>query len=405
MPAPPGHEIAASPELRVLLDIARTRVSSERSRRIRAALDGPLDAAALVTLAERHGLVPLLHHHLGVPGALPVPERQRLVSLARNSAMVNLALVAELHRLLDDLDASAIPVVPYKGPALAASLYGNFTLREFRDLDLLVRPSDVPRIQELLMRRGYLSEGTPAGLPLSLVLREACEIQFCRRRGRAVVEVHWALMPGYLMSGMDEGVWERLVPSVLGHRQVRALSTEDLLVFLCAHGAKHGWERISWLTDVAECVSSAAALDWDAVMMRARETRARRALGLGLLLARDLLDAPVPGDVLDRPDLSARDPSLRALANSVLARWDAGQPLRARDTVRFHLATRDGAGDRVRYLALRAVNLNEHDWGLMALPPALAGLYYPLRLVRLAAEGIARLRAAGRHVARVAAIK
>lgn len=40
-----------------------------------------------------------------------------------------------------------------------------------------------------------------------------------------------------------------------------------------------------------------------------------------------------------------------------------------------------------------------------AATPALAGLYYPLRLVRLAAEGIARLRTPGRHVARVAAIK
>ncbi len=379
-------------ELRVLLDVARTRLSRERRHHVQSTIAGGLDADRLLALAAGHGLVPLLHHHLGATGELPEPAHERLRVAARESAMLNMALYAELHRLLDALDAAAIPVVPYKGPALAVSLYGNIALREFRDLDLLVRPEDVLRVKPLLLDRGYRPEYSLSEAAERIHLRESCDYQFGRSRGRGVVEVHWALLPRYLSRPMESGCWQRLVPRMLGNRQVRGLASEDLLLYLCGHGTKHGWERLTWLVDVAECVRADAGLDWDRLRMRAELLKASRVLRLSLAMARDHLSLELPDEISSWIDEDGELPRvMRSIANG----WHDPRPRRAITTTLMHLATRDTPEERFRYLVKRATNLNEHDWSFVALPESLVGLYYPLRVVRLAGEGLAKMGKTG----------
>jgi hypothetical protein len=87
---------------------------------------------------------------------------------------------------------------------------------------------------------------------------------------------------------------------------VLALSPEDLLLHLCLHSAYgHGWKQfdggLRQLADIAAVVRHhAATLDWHRVGQRAHDWRAERCVWLGLVTARDLLQAPVPDAVLDR---------------------------------------------------------------------------------------------------------
>ena len=41
-------------------------------------------------------------------------------------------------------------MVPVKGPVLASTAYGDIAMREFVDLDILVRPSDVASAMTIL---------------------------------------------------------------------------------------------------------------------------------------------------------------------------------------------------------------------------------------------------------------
>ena len=61
----------------------------------------------------------------------------------------------ELLKLLQLFEAHQIPVLPYKGPALAQALYSNLSLRSFCDLDLLIHPQDLIRVKPLLVAEGY----------------------------------------------------------------------------------------------------------------------------------------------------------------------------------------------------------------------------------------------------------
>jgi len=76
-----------------------------------------------------------------------------------------------------------------------------------------------------------------------------------------------------------------------------ALSVEDELVLICIHGAKHFWERLMWIADVAALVSRQTGIDWERVADSARAVGAERMVHAGLRLASDLLKMQLPGKV------------------------------------------------------------------------------------------------------------
>jgi hypothetical protein len=89
-----------------------------------------------------------------------------------------------------------------------------------------------------------------------------------------------------------------------------------LLIVLCVHGSKHAWELLKWVCDVAELLRSQPNLDWDQIISCASNWRCRRMLYMGLSLAHQLLDAPLPEKVL----ISLKDETdVRALSHRMPA--------------------------------------------------------------------------------------
>lgn len=62
---------------------------------------------------------------------------------------------------------------------------------------------------------------------------------------------------------------------------------------LSVHGAKHFWERLNWLLDVAE-LTAGQPVDWHLTIRIAAKLKSTRLLLLGLYLAHELMDAPLP---------------------------------------------------------------------------------------------------------------
>jgi len=205
-----------------------------------------------------------------------------------------------------------IPAIPFKGPALAFCVYRNIALRQFGDLDILVPRQNVLRAKSLLLSQGYepLLHLTP-GQERSL-LRSHCEYELVQMHSGLCAEIHWRFSPRHFLFPLDyEQVRERLEPAPLFGVRTQTLSPEDLLLVLCAHGAKHLWERLMWICDVAELIRTRKGINWGSVIEKARSLGSERMLFLGLLLANSLLEAPLPKEVLHEINASS---SLRSLA-------------------------------------------------------------------------------------------
>jgi hypothetical protein len=164
--------------------------------------------------------------------------------------------------------------------------------------------------------------------------------------------------------------------------EVRTLAVEDLLSLLCVHGAKHFWQRLSWISDIAELLRSHPELDWGRARELARELDCERMLFLGLYLAGDLLGTNLPEEILVH---QREERLLHSLAGQVCARlfWNPSIEPGVIGRCRFRIRMRERLWDGLRYSLRLAVTPTEEDWALLPLPDRLNSLYYVIRPLRL----------------------
>lgn len=385
------ERLPSPPEVEILLLAGRPgERAGERLRRLVA--DGP-DWTLLVLHAAEHELVPLLYDRLrGLGGEQPpLSVMERLRGHLHLVARRNLHLTAELVALLRSLEGAGVPAVPLKGPVLASSVYANPALREFSDLDILVRPGDhLRRAAELLASRGFvpiwsLSPGQ------EFVCRHTWYAYGYHRPEDGVdVELHWRLAPAFFpVRGAMERAWRNTERITLQGEEITTLRPEWLLLSLCIHGAKTepvAWPKLKWILDVAELLRGRPDLDWALAREEARRTGCLRVLHLGLRLARDLFRAPLPERVeaaVDADEAAAR--LARHSREAILVTGRAPPTGR----LRYEMALRERAVDRVGVALSRAVLPGIKDILSVSLPRPLTPLYVPLRLLRLAGRLLA----------------
>ena len=383
------------PEAELLLCCARARLEPEQADRIRRLAGDGIDWNALVEMGKVHAVAQMLYVHLrdACPDAVPGPVMDDLRAYFQGNAHQSLLLTGELLAILDLLDEHGIPAIPYKGPVLAASAYGNLALRQFGDLDLLVHPEDIPRAREVLLGSGYEAQVQMTASQERAYLRRQGDVGLVRADGRVTVEIHSRMSPPYWSFPGDPAYWWCHLTTVsLGHRQVPSLAPEALLLFLCIHNAKHSGERLIWTCDVAELIRSHQNLDWEQVLRDAAELRCKRILSLGLLLAADLLDAPLPPEVYRHASSDVVARQLAGQVHGVLFPEENDRRVILQRAL-FRLRTRERLADRVQYGVRLATTLTPDDWASISLPSALFPLYYVIRAGRLARNyGLSGLR-------------
>ena len=219
-------------------------------------------------------------------------------------------------------------------------------MRVFRDLDVIIRRADFPRAADLLVSRGYRrGYGT---LPRAREIndpRARYHRAFRRDRPQIKIELHWSLTEEHFAPLLTaDSLSQRLVNVLVGRGTVRTFCPEDLLLFLCVHGAKHYWGQLRWLCDVAELVRGHPTMDWEAMLDQAAALRIRRMLLLALRLAADLLGTSLPGPVLRELGRDSVARSLASRTGRCILRGTADR-LGLIETVRFRFESKDGPQD------------------------------------------------------------
>jgi hypothetical protein len=387
---PPGMSLVAGTldlrprvdlEACLLLECARATADPLRLRALAA---GPLRWARLLALAERHGLGPLVAWHLPRACADLVPDGTlaRMRDALQKKTALAVLLTGELHRLLGGFDARGIDAIPFKGPALAARLYGHVARRPFGDLDILVREEDVWRASEVLEAAGFVADFEIPEARRAAVLRDEYVRLFRRAGGRLIVELHWAIARRSFAVRFDEAtLWRRVRREVLQGRAVLAPSDEDLLLLLCVHGARHTWDRLEGVASVAELLRGSPALDWGHVWRQADSMRCRGMVTFALLLAHGVFGCPLAAEAAE-----AASPARIRMARTVVAEWladEAPAPAFVRQAA-FQLRLKDSYGDRARSCALVLLTPTPDDWDGVALPGPLALAYPLVRAFRVA---------------------
>jgi hypothetical protein len=263
-----------------------------------------LDAAgwdAFAAEAARHGVSALVHHQLTLARTdVPPVAAQAVLALENHrlrNRLRNLRLHARVASLLRALAGEGVEVIVLKGVYLAQAVYADPALRAMADADLLVRDADLQRTAAMMRALGWRQSGQFSEGGHQLPTFELEGVQ---------VEVHWTIEDDAAPFKPDmAGLWQRAVPTQIGHARAWALSPEDLLLHLCLHTAYgHGWLQfdggLRQLCDIAAVVRHHGdALDWHVVSARAKAWRVERCVWLALATAQRLLDARVPAAAME----------------------------------------------------------------------------------------------------------
>ena len=374
------------PELELLVRAARPQ-SPENDDRIRALLHEDLRWNEVMACAHEHKLGPLLHERIRAMGdsTLTPAQTEQLVEMSRDLAKDNLVCMGEMLWLSGLFQSAGIPAIPFKGPALACLAYRSFTHRTCVDLDFVVPQQYIPQTLKLLQDNGYLAQFDPVEAQAGERGPAPGQYAFAPTGKHRFVEMHTQRTLRYFSRPLDlDEMFARLQPLEIGGRNVGTFSVEDLLVMLCVHGAKHFWERLSWIVDIAQLVT-VNEVDWTLLMSIAKKLESTRFLLLGLYLAHEVAGAALPAEILER---ARREKQVQWLAERVLGQFSGstvpGESVWSRAV--FRIRSSDGMRQGLRQLIRLSMKPTERDRQAVKLPAMLSPLYVLLRPVRLIGE-------------------
>jgi hypothetical protein len=359
-----GQAAATSPEIAapnpthgraetaLLMLAARPYPDQATQEAISHFLSSAIDWDYVCLQAARHGISALVYSNLCAAGMeCSATQVAPLAQNARASANHGLYLMGELVKLVEAFGRVQIDVIPFKGPVLAITAFGNVSCRQFSDLDLFIQEGDLSRACEILVKLGFRC--TRHLHWVKAYSSFGHELGFLSTAGDFEVDLQWRFAKKWLAFPIDPvSVWNRSTRISVAGYTMRQPCLEDTLLLLCGHGYRHCWSHLKWITDVAAFIHAfGKQLDWDGLIQRASQSGGLRLLRLGLWFAQRLGAASIPRSIADD---ALMDEHVCALGEKVMHRlFDDTVPLGPHGRlslparVAFHLRARERLRDKL----------------------------------------------------------
>ena len=270
--------------------------SERRASAIQTAATATLDWDRILRIVNRQRVAGLVHDGLVRAGiAPPVAVGERLRNQASGIVRQNFQFATEAVRLQRLLNEAGVTVLFVKGISLAVRAYTTLGLKHSWDIDLLVTSEAVPQAIQVLEQAGYC--GFPLLPPITdsryrRWVKYGREYVLRHKANGVHVELHWKLVDNdYFLSGVSAASPSQLV-RISNDAQLRTLNDDDLFVYLCVHGAMHGWSRLKWLADVAAFVAKDGVGDPERRLRYAKKVNAEHCVAQAFLLCDSLFATP-----------------------------------------------------------------------------------------------------------------
>ena len=259
----------------------------------------------LTQAANRSRLAHPFRHYLRCHGTsgLVVPQAclDRLDRVMTRTLMANLKQQGVFRKIAEACDAEGIAFMMVKGLWLVETIYQDMSARRSGDIDLLLKPVDMPRFTAMVAGLGF--DVPPGATDIRDIALGTKEYTITEPKTGAYIDVHWSLVdtPEQLAVN-EETFWVHSeVQKVSGH-PCRSLCLEDHLLYLAFHAAiLHRFIYVGprAFMDIAQMIRTPyRPIDWDFLIQRTSELGWSRSVWLVFEIARTEFGAEVPRHVL-----------------------------------------------------------------------------------------------------------
>ncbi len=238
------------------------------------------------------------------PAQVPEPTLATLRAAANENAVSVFRYLSETRRLCDLLEQAGVPVRVLKGVPLSQAVFGDASVRDVGDIDLLIAPHAEETADRILIADGFFRNDPAAPLTPRRRLswqRHGKDYTYRSNRDDFEIDLHWRLfrnphMPGNALA--DTGASGS--QARFGEISLSVLPLDRSFLYLCVHGALDGWSRFKSLVDIATLWRSFPAEQRNMLADEARAYGVLPEMAAALRLAQeirlleaDLLTAPM----------------------------------------------------------------------------------------------------------------
>ncbi len=374
-----------SKEIKLILCCARTTISKEIEKKIRALLHHNLDWNFILNVAIKNNIISSLYINLEdvEPNLVPLSVLRELKKQYIKITFNNVLRLNRLIEISDLLSSRGIKTAAIKGPVIAEQLYGDITYRYFSDIDILISKEYVKEAEKVIIDSGYRLTREFSDTKEDKYKKIHLHEEFIHQEDGTVLELHWALTRWhYLQPLQTDYLINRAKPIKLSTGTVLTLDPEDLFMVLCLHGGRHRWQMLKWICDIAEFINVYPEFDWDHLLLRGKKLGMRRMVYLGLFLAFDLLDATLPSDIVSQINSDRYVHKLSVNVQKRLFGEKNRSSLFNKNSI-FQLFLKDRFSDKLRYAARSLFVPSNEDWISHDFSSHLSSLYYVTRPIRM----------------------
>lgn len=346
-------------------------------------------------LAMQHRVLPLVYRNLRKYCSDSVPQEllDQGKHIYRNNGARNLLMTGYLTRVLSLLRKHDIPAMPFKGPVLSITLYGNSALRTFGDIDVLIQRQHLIHAVQILAIQGFLPVFPLNDQQLQKLSKTDNEFPLIHKTNGITLDLQWEISGGYFPSQMTfDDLFVNHKTMEIGDEPITVFSDEDLLFYLCVHGNQHTWKQLDHVCCIAALITKNQNIDWSAVFLTASKYSGLRMLFIGLLVTQDLFDIVIPEQFSTRLQ---EDPRAIKLAQQIvlnlLSPTQSSPDFVSHRFMKYHLLSMDNPLLTIRYALRLIFTPTRYDWQRYPLPANLFFLHYLIRPFRLGWEGINRI--------------
>lgn len=351
----------------------------------------------IIALASAHGILPLVYktlkkllqdssslnpQHITLNTTLINELSLHYQSIAKR----NMLMTSELIKIMHLLKENHIEALALKGPTLSQMAYGDITLRQYSDLDILVNEREILKAGSVLDEHGYDPSFTIKILKNETCLSSTNDLSFYNPSNGLLIELHWRLFREKIGQHLSfNQISENKQILKINGKSLSTLSSEMLLAYLCLHGSKHAWERIEWICDIDRLVRSEINLDWDKIIKIVKEMDSHTTLQLGLLLSHTLLHTPLPESIIT----SIQTERIKTLASKTYELLNG--PLAENEGYAkysvihmYQMDLLDTKLKKLNHLFTTYLGISKNDCQVFPLPPSLKFLYIFIKPFRVA---------------------
>jgi len=214
-----------------------------------------------------------------------------------------MVLYEHFRKITDSFSLQGIPVIALKGIYLSEWLYQDIGLRQFSDIDLLVKEEDGEKCISILREFGYKQYDNT----VSEFVGSQLEIvhYFPMILNGVSVELHIKLHKKNESYDLNiNNLWLNSQVVNLNYSLVHALNQNDLLIHLCVHLDKHfkGADvQFTCFNDITNILCKYSnTMNWTVLVEACRLYKCEDVVFKYLLLVNKYMNAPVPSFIVQK---------------------------------------------------------------------------------------------------------